>query len=93
MKLFRCGPSVPSACGGSVEATAVAVCARKTITSRRCILKTPPTCRSCWIREILRGRWRTAAFVHSRLMPAEHPRSTTTLVLISDMPPAEAVME
>ena len=93
MKLFRCGPSVPSACGGSVEATAVAVWRAQNHYVTAVHLENTTDVPIVLDPRDLRGRWRTAAFVHSRLMPAEHPRSTTTLVLISDMPPAEAVME
>ena len=93
MKLFRCGPSVPSACGGSVEATAVAVWRAQNHYVTAVHLENMTDVPIVLDPRDLRGRWRTAAFVHSRLMPAEHPRSTTTLVLISDMPPTEAVME
>ena len=93
MKLFRCGPSVPSACGGSVEATAVAVWRAQNHYVTAVHLENKSDVPIVLDPRDIRGRWRTAAFVHSRLMPAEHPHSTTTLVLISDMPPAKAVME
>ena len=93
MKLFRCGPSVPSACGGSVESTAVAVWRSQNHYVLAVHLENTTDVPIVLDPRDLRGRWRTAAFVHSRLMPAPHPHSTTILVLISDLPPAEAVME
>ena len=93
MKLFRCGPSVPSACGGSVEATPVAAWRTQNHYVTAVNLENTTDVPIVLDPRDIRGRWRTAAFVHSRLMPAKHPRSSTTLVLISDMPPAEAVME
>ena len=39
----------------------------------------------------LRGTWRTATFIGSRLMPSGQPDASTVLVLISDVPAAEAL--
>ena len=93
MNLFRCGPTAPSACGGSVEATAVAVWRTQSHYITALHLENMTDVPIVLDPRDIRGRWRTAAFVHSRLMPAEHRGSTTTLVLISDMPPTKAVME
>ena len=91
VNLFRCGPNPPASCGGAVEATpqagwrtpthyVTAIRLRNTIDKP--VVLDP--------RE-LRGRWRTATFVHSRLRPAGQQGSSTILITISDRPAQEAL--
>ena len=84
--IFRCGARIPTLCGGAVKAipvgswqstyhyaTAVHI---KNTTSESIILDP---------RE-LRGPWRAASFLHSRLHPEGKFGDNTVLVLISDFP-------
>ena len=91
MDLFRCGPNPPALCGGAVQAHVKSIwrtvrhyLSIVEVTNR---LDQPVTLDP---REI-RGSWRTATFVHSRLSPWHDPASATTLVLISDLPPEQAI--
>ena len=91
LDLFRCGPNPPALCGGAVQARLKS--SWRTIRYYLSIveisnrLDQPVTLDP---REI-RGDWRTATFVHSRLSPVDDPNSVTTLVLISDLPPEQAI--
>ena len=86
VNIFRCGARVPTLCGGAVRATAIAswrslnhyaTAVQITNNLDVSIILDP--------RELV-GRWRTAAFVHSRLGPSGHIDDSTVLVLISDQP-------
>lgn len=86
VNIFRCGARVPTLCGGAVRATAIAswrslnhyaTAVQITNNLDVSIILDP--------RELV-GRWRTAAFVHSRLGPTGHIDDSTVLVLISDQP-------
>lgn len=86
VNIFRCGARVPTLCGGAVRATAIAswrslnhyaTAVQITNYLDVSIILDP--------RELV-GRWRTAAFVHSRLGPTGHIDDSTVLVLISDQP-------
>lgn len=86
VNIFRCGARVPTLCGGAVRATAIAswrslnhyaTAVQITNNMDVPIILDP--------RELV-GRWRTAAFVHSRLGPTGHIDDSTVLVLISDQP-------
>ncbi len=91
MRLFRCAFPALTPCPTVVRATPVG--SWRTVahyvtafhlenTSNQPIILDP--------RDI-RGRWRTAAFVRSRLLAAGDPLATTTAVLISDTHPTDAV--
>lgn len=91
MPLFKCAFPAPTHCPTAVRATPIETW-RTAVhyvtafhlenTSDEPIILDP--------RDI-RGRWRTAAFVRSRLLSAGDPNATTTAVLISDTHPSEAV--
>ena len=91
VNLFRCGPNPPTSCGGAVEATPLA--GWRTPTHYVTAIRLQNTIEKPIVldpRE-LRGRWRTATFVHSRLRPAGQQGSSTILVTISDRPAQEAL--
>lgn len=91
LDLFRCGPNSPPICGGAVQARLTA--AYRTTQFYLSIVALSNQLDQTVIldpREI-RGHWRTATFVHTRLTPRHDPESHTTLVLISDLPPEQAV--
>ena len=91
VNLFRCGPNPPTSCGGAVEATPLA--GWRTPTHYVTAIRLKNTIEKPVVldpRE-LRGRWRTATFVHSRLRAAGQQGSSTILVTISDRPAQEAL--
>ncbi len=86
LDLFRCANRIPTACAGAVNANPIAswqsphhfiTAIKITNTLSQQITLDP--------RE-LRGTWRSAAFVHTRLHANGHPGDTTLLVVISDYP-------
>ena len=93
INLFRCGPVSPSACGGAVQATPIAAWRTEThfVTAVHLENRTPESI--VLDPRDLRGRWRTAAFVNSRLAPTGHHHAATILVLISDESPAAALQQ
>lgn len=93
INLFRCGPVAPSACGGAVQATPVAAWRTEThfVTAVHLENRTPESI--VLDPRDLRGRWRTAAFVNSRLAPAGNVHAATILVLISDEPPIASLQQ
>ena len=91
LRLFRCGPSVPAVCGEAVKAVPISAwrtpthyvtAVELTNTLNRSVILDP--------RE-LRGKWRTATFVHSKLKSHGDPDSSTIVVLISDHPVTDAI--
>ena len=91
VNLFRCGPNLPTSCGGAVEATPLA--GWRTPTHYVTAIRLKNTIEKPIVldpRE-LRGSWRTATFVHSRLRSAGQQGSSTILITISDRPAQEAL--
>lgn len=84
--IFRCGLRIPTACAGAVAAVPIAswqspnhfITAIKIVNQLTQPIILDP-------RE-LRGSWRSAAFVHSKLSAQGNSGDTTVLVLISDYP-------
>ncbi len=93
INLFRCGPVAPSACGGAVQATPVAAWRTATHFVTAVHLENRTSESIVLDPRDLRGRWRTAAFVNSRLAPVGHPHAATILVLISDESPAASLQQ
>lgn len=89
--IFRCGPVAPSACGGAVQATPIAAWRTGTHYITAVHLENLSPYSVVLDPRNLRGRWRTATFVNSRLSPAGQVHASTTLVLISDEPTAAAL--
>ncbi len=84
--IFRCGMRIPTACAGAVTAVPIASWQSPNhfITAIRIVNQlTQPIILDP--RE-LRGSWRSAAFVHSKLSSQGNSGDTTVLVLISDYP-------
>ena len=85
-EIFRCGMRIPTACAGAVSAVPIAswqspyhfITAIKIVNQLTQPIILDP-------RE-LRGTWRSAAFVHSKLSAQGNSGDTTVLVLISDYP-------
>ncbi len=84
--IFRCGKRIPTVCAGAVTAVPIAswqspnhfITAIKIVNQLAQPIVLDP-------RE-LRGTWRSAAFVHSKLSAQGNSGDTTVLVLISDYP-------
>ena len=84
--IFRCAKRIPTVCAGAVAATPIAswqsphhfVTAIKISNTLTQQITLDP--------RDLRGTWRSAAFVHTRLHANGHPGDTTVLVVISDFP-------
>ena len=90
--LFRCGGvNIPSACGGAVEIKPIT--AWQSPTHFVTAVRLANTLAEPLILDPrdLRGAWRAATFVRSRLMPAGQPDDATLLVLISDAPAGNAL--
>lgn len=86
VELFRCGDRIPTVCAGAVSSVPLAswqsshhfvTALHVTNNLSESIILDP--------RE-LRGPWRTAAFLHTRLHPKGQFGDSTMLVLISDFP-------
>ncbi len=84
--LFRCGRRIPTACAGAVQAMPLASwkSSQHYITALHVANKLSESI-VLDPRE-LRGTWRTAAFLHTRLHPNGQFGDGTMLVLISDFP-------
>ena len=89
ISLLRCGGGRLLACGGAVQVTVIGVwrtavhhatAVRIRNLNERDVELDP---------RLIRGAWKAAAFVNNWLQAASLPGNTTTLVLISDRPPAE----
>lgn len=84
--IFRCGMRIPTPCAGAVTAVPIAswqspnhfITAIKIVNQLTQPIILDP-------RE-LRGTWRSAAFVHSKLSAQGNSGDTTVLVLVSDYP-------
>lgn len=86
VNLFRCGRRIPTACAGAVSSVPLSswqsphhfvTALHITNNLSKPIILDP--------RE-LRGQWRTAAFLHTRLHPRGQFGDSTMLILISDFP-------
>lgn len=84
--LFRCGRRIPTACAGAVQAIPLASwkSSQHFITALQVTNKLSESI-VLDPRE-LRGTWRTASFLHTRLHPKGQFGDGTMLVLISDFP-------
>lgn len=92
--LFRCGGiNIPSSCGGSLAIQPLAAWQSETHHITALLLTNTLEQPLVLDPRDLRGAWRAATFVHSRLMPAGQPDAATVLVLISDSPASEALSQ
>ena len=84
--LFRCANRIPTLCGGGVSATPIASWRSPNhfVTAVRIVNKLSETI-VLDPRE-LKGAWRTASFVHTKLFPHGRTDDNTILVVISDLP-------
>ena len=86
VEIFRCGMRIPTLCSGAVKSVPLAswqssyhyVTALNVANELSDSIVLDP-------RE-LRGRWRTAAFIHTRLHPKGQLGDSTLLILISEFP-------
>ena len=91
LNLFRCSSNPPPLCGGAVQARLTEVWRTSEFYLSIVALSNQLDQAIILDPRQLRGHWRTATFVHTRLQPQHDPDSHTTLVLISDLPPEQAV--
>lgn len=90
--LFRCGGiNIPSSCGGSLAIEPLAAWQSETHHITAVLLTNTLEQPLVLDPRDIRGAWRAATFIRSRLMPAGQPDNATVLVLISDAPASEAL--
>lgn len=90
--LFRCGGiNIPSSCGGALLIEPLAAWQSETHYITAVLLTNTLEQPLVLDPRDLRGAWRAATFIRSRLMPAGQPDAATVLVLISDAPAIEAL--
>ncbi len=91
-ELFRCGGiNIPSSCGGALSIEPLAAWQSETHYVTAVLLTNTLEQPLVLDPRDLRGAWRAATFIRSRLMPAGQPDAATVLVLISDAPASEAL--